>query len=166
MSEGVPSTALFFVIIRNIDGIARRERRDTMPMKPVGQTQASGFQVGVRKTLNISVQEAWELITSNHGVQAWLGDVPSLQIEKGHRFQTTDGVTGEISTINPHVNIRLSWRMAGWDKPSIVQVRTIASGMAKTTISFHHEKLDGPDTRETMKRYWEQALNRLIRLTP
>jgi len=136
-----------------------------MSMKPVGQTQGSGFQVGVRRTMNVSVQEAWELITSNPGVQAWLGDVPTIRIEKGQRFLTTDGVSGEITTVNPYVNIRLSWRMTGWDKPSIVQVRTIASGSAKTTISFHQEKLDGPDTRETMKGYWEQALNRLIGLT-
>ncbi len=135
-----------------------------MPMRTVGLTQASSYQIGVRRTLNLSIQEAWELITSTKGIQAWLGVDPSLQIEKGRRFHTEEGVSGEITKVNLHENIRMSWRIASWDKPSIVQVRTIASGTAKTTISFHQEKLDSPDTREAMKRYWEQALNRLIGL--
>lgn len=133
-------------------------------MKTVGLTQATGFQIGVRRTFQLSVQEAWELITSDKGTQAWLGSVSSIQWVKGERFQTQEGVSGEITTINPYENIRLSWTRNNWDKPSIVQIRTIPSGTTQTTISFHQEKLDGPDTREAMKLYWKESLDRLKNL--
>ena len=133
-----------------------------MPTKQLGLTKASGFQIGVRRTLNLTVEEAWELLSSTKGIQAWLGNVPALQLETGMRFHTDEGISGQFTTVNPYRNIRLAWQSGNWDKASIVQVRTIASGTSKTTISFHQEKLDGPETREAMKRYWEQALNRLM----
>jgi hypothetical protein len=41
----------------------------------VGQTQATGFQIGVRKTFSISVRDAWNLLTSKKGIPTWLGEV-------------------------------------------------------------------------------------------
>ncbi|MBD3922963.1 SRPBCC domain-containing protein [Paenibacillus sp. PR3] len=132
-----------------------------MQSKVIGQTQSSGFQIGVRRTFDIPVEKAWDLIVSAEGVQLWLGQVDSVTWEKGQRYQSKDGISGEIRTINIHQNIRLTWKKANWDKPSTVQIRTIAKGSNQTTISFHQENLSGPDIREEMKLLWEDALSRL-----
>jgi Uncharacterized conserved protein len=132
-----------------------------MQSKVVGQTQSSGFQVGVRRTFDIPVEDAWDLIVSAKGVQLWLGQVDSVTWEKGQHYQSKEGISGEIRTVNPYQNIRLTWKKANWDKPSTLQIRTIAKGSNQTTISFHQENLSGLDVREEMKMVWEEVLRRL-----
>lgn len=129
--------------------------------KPVGQTAAAGFQVGVRRTFPIPVQEAWRLITSPEGLSIWLGEVGSVDVEVGQMFQTEEGITGEFRVVNELENIRLSWTTEHGTTPSTLQIRTIPVGDHKTTISFHQEKLSGPEVREEMKRRWEDVLGRL-----
>ncbi|QHT62782.1 SRPBCC domain-containing protein [Paenibacillus lycopersici] len=131
-----------------------------MVSKQVGQTVSSGFQVGVRRTLPIALEEAWAFITSSKGIAMWLGDVEAIAVEKGRHYQSKEGISGEITTVNPRENIRLTWKKADWDKPSIVQIRTIPSG-AKTTISFHQEKLAHAEIRDEMKAHWETVLDRV-----
>jgi hypothetical protein len=38
-----------------------------------GQTQAAGWQVGVRRTLPLELAEAWELLTSPPWLDRWSG---------------------------------------------------------------------------------------------
>jgi uncharacterized protein YndB with AHSA1/START domain len=126
----------------------------------VGQTKDVGFQVGFRKTMAASPQEAWQLITSTQGVKLWLGDVPELRFKKGERYQTKEGVQGEIRVVNPGGHLRLTWKPADWQKASTLQVRVIPRG-DKTTISFHQEHLQGPQERQQMKQRWQGALEAL-----
>lgn len=46
----------------------------------------------------------------------------------------------------------------GVGEPSTLQIRLLSNQPDKTTISFHQENLDHPDTREQMKLHWEDAL--------
>jgi uncharacterized protein YndB with AHSA1/START domain len=46
----------------------------------VGQTKDVGFQIGARKTLAISPEQAWDLITSEAGLKLWLGDAPDFRL--------------------------------------------------------------------------------------
>ncbi|PWV94466.1 activator of Hsp90 ATPase-like protein [Paenibacillus cellulosilyticus] len=135
-----------------------------MQAKVVGQTKSTGFQVGVRRTFNIAVEDAWDLITSTQGIELWLGHAAVI-FEKGHQYQSSEGITGEIRTVNVHENIRLTWKRESWAKPSTVQVRTIAKGKDQTTISFHQENLGSLEVREEMKVYWEEVLNKLKAMT-
>ncbi|GMK39566.1 hypothetical protein PCCS19_26200 [Paenibacillus sp. CCS19] len=136
-----------------------------MQNKVVGQTLSSGYQIGVRRTLDLSVEEAWNLITSPQGVLLWLGEVTSdVTFEKGHQFHTKPGISGEVRTVNKFQNIRLTWKLANWDKPSTLQIRTIAKGSDRTTISFHQENLSGAEIREELKILWEDVLDRLKKM--
>ncbi|WP_315969970.1 hypothetical protein [Brevibacillus massiliensis] len=40
-----------------------------MEQRVVGQTKSAGFQVGVRRTLPVSQERAWELVASVEGLQ-------------------------------------------------------------------------------------------------
>ncbi|MCC3374532.1 SRPBCC domain-containing protein [Cohnella sp. REN36] len=124
-----------------------------------GQTAAAGFQVGVRRTYPISQTEAWDLLFSPEGLRLWLGELPALELEKGYRYETLEGTTGELRVVNPPEHIRLTWQPKGWGQPSTLQIRFLpsTSGPDRTTISFHQEKLSDAHAREAMKSRWEET---------
>lgn len=125
----------------------------------VGQTAATGFQVGVRKTLPISLECAWGLLTSTEGINVWIGEAPGLQMVKGQKYETLSGVSGMIRVVNPLQNLRITWKPVNWQKPSIVQVRVIPAGKDKTTISFHQENLPDQAARLYMRDHWQKVLD-------
>lgn len=124
----------------------------------VGHTASAGFQVGVRRTFPISPEQAWEFLTSSEGLQLWIGNVSILKFNEGETFTSDEGITGQFKVVKPFRQLRLKWGKKGWNKPSTLQIRLISDKPDKTTISFHQENLDHPNTREQMKLYWEDVL--------
>jgi activator of HSP90 ATPase len=125
--------------------------------RTVGDTQI-GYEVGVRKTFPMSVKKAWEFVTSKKGVAIWLGDEINLKFEKGEKYETKDGVIGEVRVINPLENIRLTWQPKGWKKHSVIQIRVIPSGNG-CVISFHQEQMPSVEDREIRRKYWQGVLD-------
>lgn len=133
--------------------------------KIIGQTKTVGFQVGVRRMFPISQEEAWNLVTSQDGLNIWLGESMFIILEPGQNYITKLG-SGEIRVIKPLQQLRLTWQKVGWEKASTVQVRIIPGSSNKTTISFHQEKLSDQNVREEMKKYWEKVLTELKERIP
>lgn len=131
---------------------------------PVGKTAAAGFQVGVRRTFPLSPQEAWDLLASSEGMKYWIGVVDGLELLPGQTFVSREGTAGELRVVKPQEQLRMKWQRAGWKHPSTLQIRIIPASPGKTTISFHQEKLEDMHARETMKKYWEAALDRIREL--
>jgi len=129
----------------------------------VGKTASAGFQIGVRRTFPITLEEAWELLMSPEGLKLWLGETPGFQLAVGHRYETRDGIYGEIRVAKSPQQLRMTWQRPGWDK-STLQIRLYPNSTNgdKTVISFHQEKLKDAMTRETMKGYWETATERIL----
>lgn len=132
-------------------------------VSPVGKTKDVGYEIGVRRTFDLTPDRAWELITSPDGLAAWLGEGAALIPEKGADYQTTDGARGQVTVFKPGSHLRLTWQPGGWPRPSTIQVRVIA-GPRKATISFHQEHLPGPHERIAMRDRWDAALGRLAEL--
>ena len=126
----------------------------------VGQTKDVGFQIGARKTFDISPQQAWDVITSDAGIELWLGEAPSFELTEGVTYQTDNGTKGEVRVVKPGSHIRMTWQPSEWDTPSLIQVRVFPSG-TKTTIGFHQEHLAGPKEREAMRQRWQKVLQDL-----
>lgn len=129
--------------------------------KPVGLTAAAGFQVGVRRTLPITQEEAWRLLISPEGLSLWLGEVETLELARGTAFATREGNHGELRVVKPMHQLRMSWQRAGWSASSTLQIRLLPTKQGGTTISFHQEKLKDLYAREQMKAHWEDVLHRL-----
>ncbi|MBB6635753.1 SRPBCC family protein [Cohnella thailandensis] len=129
--------------------------------RQVGQTAATGFQIGVRRTLPISAEAAWAYLVSPEGLELWLGNVPNLSIREGEAFGSPEGISGELRVVKPESQLRLRWKKNGWEKPSTLQIRLLPGKAGQTTISFHQENLDHPNTRELMKMRWESVLNEI-----
>ena len=131
--------------------------------RAVGQTAATGFEIGARRTLPIPADEAWQLLTSPDGVRAWLGGAPSLKWEKGEKYTLEDGSSGEVRVFNPGSHLRMTWQPEGWPRASTLQVRAMPSGEGKTVISFHQEHLPGAAERDERRQFFAAALDALER---
>ncbi|WP_195575084.1 SRPBCC domain-containing protein [Paenibacillus sp. 1001270B_150601_E10] len=126
--------------------------------KTVGLTASTGYQVGVRRTLLISTEEAWSYLTSADGRKLWIGNVSQPSFTEGETFCSEEGISGQFRVIKPYRQLRLRWEKSEWGEPSTLQIRLLSKQSDKTTISFHQEHLDHPDTREQMKLHWENVL--------
>ncbi|MFA4134106.1 MULTISPECIES: SRPBCC domain-containing protein [unclassified Brevibacillus] len=135
--------------------------QNTKSNKIVGQTAATGFQVGVRRTMPITPEQAWAFLTSSEGAKLWLGHVSNLTFSEGETFTSSDGISGQFRVVKPFQQFRLKWSMKEWEKPSTLQIRLISDKPDRTTISFHQENLDHMNTREQMKLHWEEVLNEI-----
>lgn len=129
-----------------------------MTEKQVGETASAGWQIGVRRTLPVTQEQAWELLMTPEGLALWLGSVPALQLAVGEQFVTADGTSGELRVVKPLHQVRLTWQRPGWERASTLQIRCIPVGPAKTTIAFHQEWLADATVRAEMKARWEGVL--------
>lgn len=136
-------------------------KRKLSARRVVGKTQNTSFQIGVRRTFPISLEQAWKLIVSSEGIKLWLGDVEDFRLTKGQAYQTPDGAMGEVRVVNRCENIRLTWQLRDWQRASTIQVRVIPRGREKTVVSFHQEQLPGEVEREPMRQRWRKALGEL-----
>ncbi|MFD0620129.1 SRPBCC domain-containing protein [Paenibacillus sp. GCM10027629] len=127
--------------------------------KIVGQTASVGFQVGVRRTLPITREQAWAYLVSSEGKSLWIGDENTLQqLQVGEFFESRDGISGQLRVLKPLHQLRMAWSTRVWERPSTLQIRLLSDKPDRITISFHQEKLADADTREQMKLHWEQVL--------
>jgi uncharacterized protein YndB with AHSA1/START domain len=136
--------------------------------KPVGETADAGYQIGVRRTVSATIEQAWVLLTSREGVALWIGPMAApLPIEPGIEFRADNGVEGKLRIVKPPVQLRLAWRRPAWPAASTLQIRVLpAARPERCAISFHQEKLANGSQREEMKQHWEAVMDSLeTRLT-
>ena len=89
-----------------------------------------------------------------------------LSWEPGSRYQTRDGISGEVRTLREGERVRLTRQTAETDRPTRLQVtlscpRNVA---ARITLRFHHEKLSSAEERERMQAYWKAVAGRLAHM--
>lgn len=129
----------------------------------LGGTESAGFQIGVQKTLPLSAERAWDLITQPEGLALWLGAVPCLRWEKGATYETPEGTRGEMRSFTAGKHLRLTWQPPDFPAPSTLQVSLEPSG-TKTAVRFHQEKLASAGAREQMRTHWREVLQKLTEL--
>jgi uncharacterized protein YndB with AHSA1/START domain len=129
-------------------------------IRPVGLTQDVGYEIGVRRTLPLSLDAAWRLLTSAEGLGLWLGDLPAADFAPDAAYRLADGTRGEIRVFKPGSHVRLTWQPPGWARPSTIQVRVLPSG-ARTAIAFHQEHLPDGAAREARRAHFAAALDGL-----
>lgn len=125
--------------------------------KVVGQTRDAGFQIGVRKTFAVPVENVWNFLFSEAGLSTWLGKISLENFELGKPYKTEEEIEGKVSVFKPNSHIRLTWKPKYWTNSSALQIRVIPS-KEKTTISFHQDKLLDNQQRDEMKKYWDGVI--------
>ncbi len=104
--------------------------------QPTGLTKDVGFQIGVRRTMPITYEDAWELLTSLEGLCIWLGPTKQLDVVEGASYELPDGSHGEVRVYAPNSHLRISRNPPGWRRPSTIQIR-VSSKSDRTVIAFH-----------------------------
>lgn len=120
----------------------------------VGKTKEAGYQIGVRRTVPVTVEAAWRFLTGAEGLRVWLGEAEGAVVREGENFATQEGDSGRFTVVKPLSHMRLQWTKSDWEAPSTLQIRVLPAKQG-ATISIHQEKLSGPAARETMKAHWE-----------
>ncbi|MBI5931723.1 MAG: SRPBCC domain-containing protein [Chloroflexi bacterium] len=129
-------------------------------MMPIGKTKGQGWEIGVRRTLPIGTNVAWELLMTQPGLGLWLGNGVTPDFKKGDTFKTAENTKGEIRGYDEGRMIRMRWQPEGWDFATTLQIRVLPAKRG-ATISFHHEKLANGEQREQMQRHWLEVLDQL-----
>ena len=128
-------------------------------MQELGQTKSVGFQFGLRKTFAVASEKIWAFLFSAAGLKIWLGEL-TTEFELNKEFTTKEGIKGYVRVLQPNSHIRLNWQKPNWENLSTLQVRVVKN-KAKTTLSFHQEKLLDANQREEVKEYWQAVLQKL-----
>lgn len=124
--------------------------------KTVGLTKDVGWQFGLSRTFPYPQEDIWDFMFSDKGLNIWLGKLENpLEIKKP--YKTQNGIEGLVRVFKPYSHIRMNWKKREWENISTVQVRVIGDH-AKSTISFHQEKLSDNRQREEMKLYWNEKM--------
>jgi len=127
----------------------------------VGETKDVGFQIGVSRTLPYRVEDVWELLTGVDGLGLWLGVLEEWEPVKGGRYRTDAGTVGEIRSFRENDRIRMTWRPAGWNHDSTVQV-AMTPREGRTVLRFHQEWLANPDERARQREYWQRVMATVV----
>lgn len=133
-------------------------------MRTLGETASAGFEIGVQRSLPMSQEEAWNLITTPPGRDMWLGSVEQVEWAPGTAYETAEGTRGEIRSVEPGTRVRLTWQPRAWERPSTLQLY-LQPRARGTAIRFHHEKLADAEAREEMREHWASVLEHLASLS-
>ena len=132
----------------------------TSDERPVGLTKSVGYEIGARRTLPLSLEEAWQWVISPQGVARWLAEVEALDFNKGAAYIAADGSSGEVRVFKPLSHLRITYHPPGWERPSTIQVRVIPSG-DRTVVAFHEEHLASGEVREQRRAHYLAVLDHL-----
>ncbi|MFN8379584.1 MAG: SRPBCC domain-containing protein [Anaerolineae bacterium] len=128
--------------------------------KPIGLTHDAGWEIGARRTVELTPAEAWALLTSPRGLRCWLGEAEDWKLEPGATYHLPDGTSGTVRVVSDS-HLRMTWQPPGWDRASTIQVRAIATSRNRAVISFHQEHLPDPDARSERSAFFHAALDAL-----
>lgn len=129
----------------------------------VGKTKTQGWEIGVRRTLPVSAEKAWKLLTTQPGLGYWLGTGVDAHFKKGDTFTTAEGTSGEIRSYNEGGLIRMRWQPPEWDFESTLQIR-VTPAKTGATITFHHERMRNGEQRAAMHQRWSDVMDKLAKL--
>lgn len=106
------------------------------------------FQAGVSKVFPLTLQQAWDFITSPEIIEVW--NAGNIAEE-------------DIKVYNPGSHLRVAWKMKGWKKAGVMQIRVTArsADKHKTTISLLLTTLPDEDLRNEMKLWLKQTIDQL-----
>jgi uncharacterized protein YndB with AHSA1/START domain len=128
----------------------------------VGETRDAGWEIGVSKTVDHSVEDVWSLITSPAGIAIWLGEGVTALPERGEEYETTDGVRGETRSFHELDRVRLTWRPADWTHDTTLQLAVTSAGAGRAMLRVHQERLADATERERQRKHWQEVVNALV----
>ena len=125
-----------------------------------GTKKDAGWEVGVRETVPVALPGVWQFLVGP-GLPLWLGEV-KLPLEKGARYETRDGVKGEVKSYTDKTGLRITWHPSDWPHSTVIRLMVKATVLG-TTISIHHDKLADREERRMMLGHWKAVMADITR---
>jgi hypothetical protein len=131
--------------------------------KPIGLTKDTGWQIGLRRTLDVDSQWLWNFLWTTKGVHYWLGPGEPFAFSEGEAYELDDGTIGVLKVLKPNSH----WRITrypidpAYDRPSTMQVRVIPKDN-KTILAFHEEHLPTEGQRRARKAHYLKVVDQLL----
>lgn len=135
---------------------ARHPDQEGSESMPTGLTRDAGWQIGVSKTLPLPVSEVWDFIAGSAGVALWLGEGVELPTEKKARYETAEGISGEVRGYRPGDRIRLTYGS------TTLQIAVTSAGEGRSVLRFHQEQLADAAERERQRAHWKAVMARVM----
>jgi uncharacterized protein YndB with AHSA1/START domain len=132
-----------------------------MTTRRTGRTRDAGWQIGVSRTVDRTVAEVWDFVTSPEGVAIWLGDGVPVSPERGEGYETAAGVRGETRGYRELDRIRLTWQPRDWTHDTTLQLTVSPAGAGRTRLVVHQERLADADERERQRTHWKAVVAKL-----
>lgn len=123
----------------------------------IGKTKNSGYQIGIRKTFPVTLQDAWHFMLSYDGIKLWIGYTGPIVWVRGQKYTKRNGTDFCVRVYKELSHVRVTYTQKNWPNISTIQLRFITSKTG-TTISFHQEKLLDENQRFLMKLHWEKII--------
>jgi len=115
-------------------------------MDKIGLTKDAGWQYGIRRTVDLPLEEVWDYLFSKNGFKIW-----------------ADQVQTDFSTFKKYSHIRTKWKMRDWDDAASLQLRVLSNSRTKkTTIALHIDQIRNELHRDMAKKYWTGVLTKII----
>jgi uncharacterized protein YndB with AHSA1/START domain len=124
--------------------------------QPAGQLDGPPV-VQVQRAVAAPVSHVWEVLVSDAGAEALLGEGARLG-GKGEAYHCTDGVTGVLRSYHPLEQLRVSWHENPDGPASIVEVDLRADGDG-TLLDLRQEHLSAGSDVEALTSRWNAALD-------
>jgi hypothetical protein len=116
--------------------------------------------VQVSRSVAAPLTHVWEVLVSDTGAQALLGDGARLGA-KGEPYRTVDGANGVLRSYHPLEQLRVSWHENADAPASIVEVDLRADGDAATVLDLRQEHLPPATDVRALETRWHAALDAL-----
>ncbi|TDP97858.1 SRPBCC family protein [Labedaea rhizosphaerae] len=130
-------------------------------MSEVGRTQDVGYEVGVSKTFDATLDRVWQHLVSPAGFGTWVGAGARLPSGRGEQYQADDGTTGELRSLHTGDRIRATCRPPGWTHDTTIQLTVRPAAGDRTTVRLHQEWLADAHEREQQREHWRAVMARL-----
>lgn len=122
-----------------------------------------GYSICATKSIKASVQACFDAFSSASALDRWLGTGHILDFRDGGELRNADGNLATIRKVSPGKAIKLTWMQPGVAADTPVEAKFQPAG-AKTTVMITHDRLQGRDQADGLRRAWGEALDRLKRL--
>lgn len=132
-------------------------------MNPVGLTKDAGWQIGVRRTIDVPPERLWDFITSVEGLREWIGEVDLFDWAVKASYTLPDGTHVEVRAYSPHSHVRLTWHPPAYPHASAIQVRVVSKG-DRSVLAFHQEHLPDQQAREERRTFFQKVLDKIERI--
>lgn len=118
---------------------------------------AEGYTICVTKTIAASIDEIYSAWTQA-GELPWLG---SKGAQEGADYTDDGGNQGKWLRLRPGKDLRLSWKTAGVDTPTTVDIVITDPGKGKSLLTLTHSRIQTRDEADGMRNAWTAAFELL-----